>query len=71
MMEITERTLPSVTERAGADPGHHSNHATTSMVAIASEGRFERSENLIAQRAAKARRSDASDRPRFSTMEGR
>ena len=33
------------------------NHAATSVVAIASEGRFERSENLIAQRA--ARRAEA------------
>ncbi len=31
----------------------HRDHATTSMAAIASEGRFKRSENLIAQRAAR------------------
>jgi hypothetical protein len=39
-------------------------------VAIASEGRFKRSENLIAERAARRVRSDASDRTALPPKEG-
>src|SRR5690606_22780165 len=50
---------PPASLRKGTGLSHGRNPAPTPTPAIASEGRFERSENLIAQRAPWASRSDA------------
>ncbi|MGI5415655.1 GNAT family N-acetyltransferase [Actinomadura luteofluorescens] len=63
---LATRAVPLASQYAASEGGaeHNRNrrtrqpqppqhHATTSMVAIASEGRFKRSENLIAKRAAR------------------
>ena len=72
----TRRTKGGPSRPGQGDPkrthtSHHASPAPTSGCAIASEGRFERSENLIAQRAVKARRSDAAIARSARRREGR
>src|SRR5690606_31107526 len=65
----TTRTHEPTAPAARDHTSRHSNHAPTSTPAIATEGRFERSENLIAQRA--PGRAGAMQRSRAMPAEGR